>query len=370
MANFFVIHSRADHAAAEAIAAEASALGFHTIDPFMPGRDFEAVLAEGIGRADVVVLLWSKASAQSQWVDHEIKQALKAWADDRLLVAALDDTPLPAGLRDQVSVRPQPSPGKFAAMVARQIEQSAARHQPMPAPVSAAPGASSIAAPRPSIAVVAFGLLLFAAILGGWLLAALDIQIAFPKLGIPSIDPGLAFTLLGIMALMLLALATVTVVRRWSRKRREHTARAPQPARLQPTATAPQIFVSYSRKDASLVDRLVSLMQAEGIGVWIDRSEQEMGGRRYAGPIVRAIRDSKAVAVMCSRHAFDSDHVVREVYVAGDFKKPFLNVHLDGEDFPDDLRYFLTGFPRISFQEFEQRRAREVIDPLIQHGRN
>lgn len=227
-----------------------------------------------------------------------------------------------------------------------------------------------MAAPRSSIAGVLFGLLLFAALLVGWLLAALDIQLPFPRLSFPAIDPALVLTVLGIVAVTLLSLATVRIVRSWSRKRRDRGARAPQPARPQPAATAPQIFVSYSRKDASLVDRLVNLMQAEGIGVWIDRSEQEMGGRRYAGPIVRAIRDSKAVAVMCSRHAFDSDHVVREVYVAGDFKKPFLNVHLDGEDFPDDLRYFLTGFPRISFQEFEQRRAREVIDPLILHGRS
>jgi hypothetical protein len=82
-----------------------------------------------------------------------------------------------------------------------------------------------------------------------------------------------------------------------------------------------------------------------GYPVWIDR--EGVGSQRYAGQIVGAIRMSKLVALMCSKSAFASDHVIREVYVAGDLKKPFVALQLDPTEFPDDILYFVTGFPRI-----------------------
>jgi hypothetical protein len=40
---------------------------------------------------------------------------------------------------------------------------------------------------------------------------------------------------------------------------------------------------------------------------------------------------------MCSHNAFASDHVVREIYVAGDLKKPFIAFELDNSEIPDEL---------------------------------
>ena len=64
---------------------------------------------------------------------------------------------------------------------------------------------------------------------------------------------------------------------------------------------------------------------------------------------------------MCSRNAFASDHVVREVYVAGDFRKPFLAFQLDQTQFPDDLIYFLSGFLRIPADPDEPEHLKEEI---------
>jgi hypothetical protein len=54
-----------------------------------------------------VVILWSQAAARSAWVEREVRQAIQAWSSDRLVLATLDDTPLPAGLRDldAISIR-------------------------------------------------------------------------------------------------------------------------------------------------------------------------------------------------------------------------------------------------------------------------
>jgi len=106
-----------------------------------------------------------------------------------------------------------------------------------------------------------------------------------------------------------------------------------------------QVFVSYSHKDGSVVEELVQKLEAMGYPVWIDR--EASGVQRYAGAIVGAIRTSKLVALMGSQSAFASDHVIREIYVAGDLKKPFLVFQLDPTDFPDEVLYFVTGFPRI-----------------------
>ena len=46
-----------------------------------------------------------KAAAESPFVEDEIQRAVQAWSSDRLVLAALDDTPLPVGLRDLSAVR-------------------------------------------------------------------------------------------------------------------------------------------------------------------------------------------------------------------------------------------------------------------------
>ena len=89
------------------------------------------------------------------------------------------------------------------------------------------------------------------------------------------------------------------------------------------------------------------------------------GSQRYAAPIVGAIRGSKLVALMCSRNAFASDHVIREIYVAGDFKKPFIAFQLDPTDFPDDILYFISGFPRIPIAGVNSEQLRSEIARLV-----
>ena len=124
------------------------------------------------------------------------------------------------------------------------------------------------------------------------------------------------------------------------------------------------MFISYSRRDAAQVNALASRIETAGFKVWIDTQASD-AVPRYAGRIVGAIRSSNVVALMCSRDAFASDHVIREVYVAGDFKKPFVAVQLDEAEFPDDLIYFLSGFPRIAVADFAPERMRQEIARFV-----
>jgi TIR domain len=153
----------------------------------------------------------------------------------------------------------------------------------------------------------------------------------------------------------------------WSRRRHSKSASLAPAAARPPEPGAPdavaQVFVSYSRQDGQEVDRLVEQIKRLGYTVWIDR--QSTGSQRYAAPIVRAIRTSRLVALMCSQHAFASDHVIREVYVAGDNKKPFIAFQLDPTEFPDEVLYFVSGFPRLQVSALNSEQLRSEMARLV-----
>ena len=100
------------------------------------------------------------------------------------------------------------------------------------------------------------------------------------------------------------------------------------------------LFVSYSHADGTQVFPIVDEVEQLGHTVWIDR-EQLHGGVSWAGRIVRAIKESRGVCLMCSERSFASDHVRREVYLADKYKKPLLPVRLDDAAMPEDIEYFL-----------------------------
>jgi hypothetical protein len=71
------------------------------------------------------------------------------------------------------------------------------------------------------------------------------------------------------------------------------------------------------------------------------------------------------VALMCSQNAFTSDHVIREVYVAGDYKKPFIAFQLDRAEFPDEVQYFVSGFPRVPIDALDAQQLRAELARLV-----
>jgi hypothetical protein len=124
-----------------------------------------------------------------------------------------------------------------------------------------------------------------------------------------------------------------------------------------------EVFVSYSQKDEIAVDALVKQIQELGHAIWIDR--QSTGSQRYAGKIVEAIKKSRFVALMCSQNAFASDHVVREVYIAGDLKKPFIVFLLEPAELPNEILYFVSGFPRLAVTSMDVQKLRLEIARVV-----
>jgi TIR domain len=122
-------------------------------------------------------------------------------------------------------------------------------------------------------------------------------------------------------------------------------APAPVAARrvAQPPADATTLFVSYSHKDRPRVEPIVSVIEAMGRRVWMDRTDIT-GQTGWAGQIVRAIRDCRAVVLMASPNSYGSDQVVRELYLAMNHKKTIVPIEIEPADLPDELQYILAPF--------------------------
>jgi formylglycine-generating enzyme required for sulfatase activity len=85
----------------------------------------------------------------------------------------------------------------------------------------------------------------------------------------------------------------------------------------------PQVFISYSRKDQTFIERLAADLRDSNFEVWYDLSNLE-GGSLWNKAIEQAIKDSQYVIVVLSPDAVDSEWVDAEVSFAKKLKKKII----------------------------------------------
>lgn len=175
----------------------------------------------------------------------------------------------------------------------------------------------------------------------------------------PFFGPGLFGLVLGAGCLLLLLILAVWIAGRTRPSAKTSAGRAsrapdmpsgPAPAGSVPSlalaaeedVTQGIVFISYAHADDSQVSPVVTVVEACGRGVWIDKGGIA-AGEGWAGEIVRAIKAAGGVMVMCSSRAFESDHVKREIYLADRYRKPMLPVFLEDAQPPEDFEYFFAG---------------------------
>jgi hypothetical protein len=102
MTEVFVSYASKDRAKALPIINAISRAGLKTWpdEALSPESPIASRLQGAIESAQCLVVLWSKAAAESEFPRKEMHHAIKAWSSDRLVLASLDDTPMPVGLRD------------------------------------------------------------------------------------------------------------------------------------------------------------------------------------------------------------------------------------------------------------------------------
>ncbi len=78
---------------------------------------------------------------------------------------------------------------------------------------------------------------------------------------------------------------------------------------------APYFFISYARVDARFVNRLQQDLELRDLHVWVDRSRLE-GGQAFPQRIQQAIRGARAVLLVLTPEAMQSEWVLDEIHEA------------------------------------------------------
>lgn len=106
------------------------------------------------------------------------------------------------------------------------------------------------------------------------------------------------------------------------------------------------IFISYSHRDSRIAHDLADEVTRQGRPAWIFEQQMHGGRTGWAGQVVKALRESQAVMLIGSSSAFESDQVMREMYLAMDMKKPIVPMIVDDAPMPDDFQYILAQYQR------------------------
>lgn len=337
--------------------------------------------------SDVLVLLMSKDFVFAPTRLRLEQRALDAWAEQRLIVAKLDRSIAPVGLRDLPSID-----ASFEAKreftwqeVASAIRERARAPTAPTDPVSAS---QRPPAPRKKGnglhgAIVALGLFLLAipglvvaaALLSIWLVNRIgprpggwtDLRAGVDALGGRyGVQPLLVEIVFAAALLVTLLVIGVFIGRLFIRPKAGDATReaAPPVVAKEPEPPGNAVFVSYARANAAAVMPVIEGAKRNGSVFWLDQKSIG-GGDGWAGEIVRAIRGAADVVVMCSKAAFESDHVKREIYLADRYKKRLVPVFIEDATPPEDFEYFFAGVEFLKlFETPEAQRADALVAAL------
>jgi len=106
-------------------------------------------------------------------------------------------------------------------------------------------------------------------------------------------------------------------------------------------SATPDVFISYASHDAATATTVVEALERNGVACWIAPRDVTPGAF-YADEIVHAIDASKAIVLVLSQSATDSQHVLREVEHAVSKRHPVVSFRVDQAPLPAGLGYFLN----------------------------
>src|SRR4051812_20628976 len=102
------------------------------------------------------------------------------------------------------------------------------------------------------------------------------------------------------------------------------------------------LFISHSSEDAETAAALVTDFENRNITCWMAPRDIPMGSS-YHEEIVAAIENSRAMLLLFSGAANKSAHVLREVELAEQARKPILPLRIDVSDPVGGLKYMLAN---------------------------
>ncbi len=368
----FVAHAPVDMEAATALEKFLERRG-----QFVELDDGETALRP-VQPSDVVVLLLSKDFVFAPNRLRLEQRALDAWTESRLVLVKLDHSFAPVGLRDLPAVdasfeaQREFKWGEIANSVVALLRTPQVTRGDASQTASPRKGRRGFAGLLITIALILPGLLALAATASIWLANRIgptpgtfaDLRAGIDAVGMRYGAPAGITEWLFASAVAVMAITVgIAATRLFARPRGAH---AP-PSAVDESPPPPQsdaVFVSYARANSAEVLPVIEAAKAEGRKFWLD--QQGIGaGDTWAGEIVRAIRSAKGVLVMCSKAAFESDHVKREIYLADRYHKKLVPIFVEDADPPEDFEYFFAGVQFLKlFETPEAERSAALLRVL------
>ncbi|MBV8835210.1 MAG: TIR domain-containing protein, partial [Alphaproteobacteria bacterium] len=123
------------------------------------------------------------------------------------------------------------------------------------------------------------------------------------------------------------------------------------------------LFISHCSADAKTADLLVRDFENHGISCWVAPRDIPIGST-YQGEIVSAIERCRAMLLLFSTATNKSEHVLREVELAAQSRKPIYPLRIDTAKPAGGLRYMLANKQWVE-REALGNRLIETVEQLL-----
>lgn len=124
-----------------------------------------------------------------------------------------------------------------------------------------------------------------------------------------------------------------------------------------------KVFISYSSKDAHIINRILKQMQDAGIEYW-KAPEMIPAGSNYAREIPRAIDQCQVFVLMISEASQDSIWVEKEVDCAINARKTIVPLNLTGTPMTEMFRFYLNNVQTIMYSGNEEQAMQQFLERL------
>lgn len=122
-------------------------------------------------------------------------------------------------------------------------------------------------------------------------------------------------------------------------------------------------FVSYSRADTVLQQKIVAELRGRGVNVWVDTENLVPGSPAWEREIERSIRGASGIIVLLSPDSNDSQWVRREISFTEEHDKPIFPVHIRGDE-NDSIPLRLSSHQRVDLRRNFSQGLDQLADAL------
>lgn len=125
------------------------------------------------------------------------------------------------------------------------------------------------------------------------------------------------------------------------------------------------VFISYSRKDTSVADKIARAFEDAGISYFIDHLGIG-GGMEFPAVLAKAIRESKVFLFLASKNSYESKFTQSEILYAFNkkHKQDIIPYIIDGSTLPEELEFTLSA---INWRRLEQHPIETVLVNDVLH---